>query len=57
MLIDKGNYKLYNGDCLEVMDGLIALGVKFDAIVKKTSQKLTLRLMSHKKTIKIAKKS
>lgn len=32
-------------------------GVKFDAIVKKTSQKLTLRLTSHKKTIKIAKKS
>lgn len=33
MLIDKGNYKLYKGDCLEVMDGLIALGVKFDAII------------------------
>lgn len=23
MLIDKGNYKLYKGACLEVMDGLI----------------------------------
>ena len=33
MIIDKGNYKLYKGDCLEVMDGLIALGVKFDAII------------------------
>ena len=33
MLIDKGNYKLYKGDCLEVMDELIALGVKFDAII------------------------
>lgn len=27
------NYKLYQGDCLEVMDGLISLGVKFDAII------------------------
>lgn len=26
-------YKLYQGDCLEVMDGLISLGVKFDAII------------------------
>ena len=33
MVIDKGNYKLYKGDCLEVMDGLISLGVKFDAII------------------------
>lgn len=33
MIIDKGNYKLYKGDCLEVMDGLISLGVKFDAII------------------------
>ncbi|MCC0783505.1 site-specific DNA-methyltransferase [Clostridioides sp. ES-S-0108-01] len=33
MLIDRGNYKLYKGDCLEVMDGLIKLGVKFDAII------------------------
>lgn len=33
MIIEKGNYKLYNGDCLEVMDGLISLGVKFDAII------------------------
>lgn len=33
MLIDKGKYKLYKGDCLEVMDGLISLGVKFDAII------------------------
>ena len=32
MIIDKGNYKLYKGDCLEVMDELISLGVKFDAI-------------------------
>jgi site-specific DNA-methyltransferase (adenine-specific) len=27
------NYKLYQGDCLEVMDELISLGVKFDAII------------------------
>lgn len=33
MIIDKGNYKLYKGDCLEVMDGLIALGVKFDMVL------------------------
>lgn len=33
MLIDRGNYKLYKGDYLEVMDGLIKLGVKFDAII------------------------
>lgn len=33
MIVDKGNYKLYQGDCLEVMDRLIALGVKFDAII------------------------
>lgn len=23
MIVDKGNYKLYQGDCLEVMDRLI----------------------------------
>lgn len=33
MIIDNGRYKLYQGDCLEVMDGLIALGVKFDMIL------------------------
>lgn len=33
MLIDKGNYKLYKGNCLEVMDGIKSLGVKFDAII------------------------
>ena len=27
------NSKIYQGDCLEVMDGLISLGVKFDAII------------------------
>lgn len=27
------NYKLYQGDCLEVMDGLIEEGIKFDAII------------------------
>ena len=27
------NYKLYNGDCLEVMDKLIEEGIKFDAII------------------------
>ena len=29
MLVDKGNYKLYKGDCLEVMDSLISLGIQF----------------------------
>lgn len=33
MIIDKGNYKLYNGDCLEVMDKLIEEGVIVDAII------------------------
>lgn len=32
-MIETDKYKLYQGDCLEVMDGLIALGVKFDAII------------------------
>ena len=32
-MIDKGDYKLYKGDCLQVMDDLIELGVKFDAII------------------------
>ena len=33
MIIDREGYKLYKGDCLEVMDKLISLGVKFDAII------------------------
>ena len=33
MLIDKDNYKLYMGDSLEVMDDLMNLGVKFDAVI------------------------
>ena len=32
-MIENGRYRLYQGDCLEVMDGLISLGVKFDAII------------------------
>ena len=32
-MIETDKYKLYQGDCLEVMDGLISLGVKFDAII------------------------
>ena len=32
-MFENGRYKLYQGDCLEVMDGLISLGVKFDAII------------------------
>ena len=32
-MIKDGRYKLYNGECLEIMDGLISLGVKFDAII------------------------
>ena len=27
------NYKLYNGDCLEIMDKLIEQGVVVDAII------------------------
>lgn len=33
MVIDKGDYKLYKGDCLNVLGGLKTLGVKFDAII------------------------
>ena len=33
MVIDKGNYKLYKGDCLEIMDKLIEEGVKVDMIL------------------------
>ena len=32
-MIENERYKLYKGDCLEVMDKLISLGVKFDAII------------------------
>ena len=32
-MVENERYKLYQGDCLEVMDGLISLGVKFDAII------------------------
>ena len=27
------NYKLYNGDCLKIMDKLIEIGIKVDAII------------------------
>ena len=27
------NFKLYNGDCLEIMDSLISKGIKVDAII------------------------
>lgn len=33
MVIESENYKLYLGDCLRVMDGLIEEGVKFDSII------------------------
>ena len=33
MKIETDRYKLYNGDCLEIMDKLIKEGVKFDAII------------------------
>ena len=33
MLINKKNYKLYKGDCLEVMDRLIKEGVKVDMVL------------------------
>ncbi len=32
-MIEDERYRLYQGDCLEVMDGLINLGVKFNAII------------------------
>lgn len=32
-MFENERYKLYQGDCLEVMDRLISLGVKFDAII------------------------
>ena len=32
-MIENERYKLYQGDCLEVMDELISLGIKFDAII------------------------
>ena len=31
--MEKENYKLYNGDCLEVMDKLIEDNIIFDAII------------------------
>ena len=31
--MEKENYKLYNGDCLEIMDRLIEKGVEIDAII------------------------
>ena len=33
MIIEKENYKLYKGDCLEVMSDIVSSGVKFDAII------------------------
>ena len=33
MMIEKENYKLYNGDCLGVMNNLVSSEVKFDAII------------------------
>ena len=32
-MVKDERYKLYQGDCLEVMDGLISLGVNFDTII------------------------
>lgn len=32
-MVEKENYKLYLGDCLEVMDKLIEQGIKVDAII------------------------
>ena len=31
--MERENYKLYNGDCLEAMDRLIEEGLKVDAII------------------------
>ena len=32
-MVEDERYKLYQGDCLEVMDRLISLGVKFDMVL------------------------
>ena len=32
-MFENERYKLYQGDCLEIMDELISLGIKFDAII------------------------
>ena len=32
-MIENGRYELYQGDCLEVMDMLVSLEVKFDMIL------------------------
>lgn len=32
-MFENERYKLYRGDCLEIMDELISLGIKFDAII------------------------
>ena len=32
-MVEKENYKLYLGDCLEIMDKLIEEGIKVDAII------------------------
>ena len=32
-MIDEGKYKLYQGDCLEVMDELIEGGIKVDMVL------------------------
>lgn len=32
-MIENKRYELYQGDCLKIMDKLIDLGIKFDAII------------------------
>lgn len=41
MIIEQENYKLYQGDCLEIMDKLINIGIKFDAIITDIPQEIT----------------
>ena len=43
--------ELYNGDCLEVMDDLIADGVKVDAIITDPPYGMNFQSSYRKKTI------
>ena len=41
MIIETDRYKLYKGDCLEIMDKLIEEGIVFDAIITDIPQDIT----------------
>ena len=46
--IETDRYKLYNGDCLEIMDKLIEEGVIFDAIITDIYRKEVQRWLMKK---------